>query len=164
MYHFLSGYTSKLAGTERDVTSPKVTFSACFGQCFFPLSPIIYARMLGERLEQHDDTQVFLLNTGWSGGPYGVGHRIAIKHTRAMVAAALKGHLEKANYHPHPIFKVLVPDHIMGVPNKILDPQNTWDDPEAYQQQALELAHRFAENFQQFKDVPSEIAQAGPVC
>lgn len=164
MYHFLSGYTSKLAGTERDVTSPKVTFSACFGQCFFPLSPIVYARMLGERLEQHNDTQVFLLNTGWSGGSYGVGHRIPIKHTRAMVAAALNGHLEKANYHPHPIFKVLVPDHIAGVPNKILDPQNTWDDPEAYQQQALDLAHRFMENFRQFHNVPPEIAQAGPVC
>ncbi|MEA5508701.1 phosphoenolpyruvate carboxykinase (ATP) [Crocosphaera sp. UHCC 0190] len=163
MYHFLAGYTSKLAGTERDINAPQATFSACFGQCFFPLSPLVYAKMLGERLEQHEDTQVFLINTGWSGGPYGVGHRISIKHTRAMVAAALNGQLKTVNYHSHPIFKVLIPEHIIGVPNKILDPENTWTEPEAYQQQALELAHLFEENFKQFKEVPPEIIAAGPV-
>ncbi|MEA5532599.1 phosphoenolpyruvate carboxykinase (ATP) [Crocosphaera sp. XPORK-15E] len=163
MYHFLAGYTSKLAGTERDIHAPQATFSACFGQCFFPLSPLVYAKMLGERLEQQEDTQVFLINTGWSGGPYGVGHRISIKHTRAMVAAALNGQLNTVNYHSHPIFKVLIPEHIVGVPDKILDPENTWPDQEAYQQQALELAHLFEQNFQQFKEVPPEIIAAGPV-
>ncbi|ACK71186.1 Phosphoenolpyruvate carboxykinase (ATP) [Gloeothece citriformis PCC 7424] len=163
MYHFLSGYTSKLAGTERGITAPQVTFSACFGQCFFPLSPVIYAKMLGERLEHHTETSVFLINTGWSGGRYGVGSRISIKHTRAMVSAALDGHLDTVEYTPHPIFKVLVPHHVHGVPNKILDPRNTWEDPEAYDLQAQELARRFAENFEQFKDVPEDILAASPV-
>ncbi|MDJ0660224.1 MAG: phosphoenolpyruvate carboxykinase (ATP) [Crocosphaera sp.] len=163
MYHFLAGYTSKLAGTERDITAPQATFSACFGQCFFPLPPTVYAEMLGKRLDQHHETNVFLINTGWSGGPYGVGHRIAIKHTRAMVTAALNGQLDQVNYHPHPIFKVWVPEKVTGVPHRILDPQNTWDDAEAYEQQALELAHRFESNFKQFRHVPAEIMAAGPV-
>ncbi len=162
MYHFLSGYTSKLAGTERGITTPQVTFSACFGQVFFPLSPIHYAQMLGERLERHPDTRVFLVNTGWSGGAYGTGNRIAIRHTRAMVAAALNGQSDRANYTPHPLFKVLIPDSLPNVPSEILDPRNTWEDPEAYQKQALELAHRFTENFQQFKNAPPEIVEAGP--
>ena len=162
MYHFLSGYTSKLAGTERGITAPQVTFSACFGQCFFPLSPTVYADMLGERLQQHPETGVYLVNTGWSGGPYGVGQRIAIKHTRAMVSAALNGELDKVNYQPHPIFKVLVPETVPGVPKKILNPQNTWDDAEAYEQQAKELARRFAENFKQFTTASKEIVKAGP--
>nr|WP_063820751.1 phosphoenolpyruvate carboxykinase (ATP) [Gloeothece verrucosa] len=163
MYHFLAGYTSKLAGTERGITAPQVTFSACFGQCFFPLSPVIYAKMLGERLEQHPGTSVFLVNTGWSGGPYGVGSRVSIKHTRAMVSAALDGHLDNVEYTPHPIFKILVPHHIQGVPNKILNPRQAWEDPEAYDLQAQELAHRFVENFKQFSNVPKEILQAGPI-
>jgi phosphoenolpyruvate carboxykinase (ATP) len=162
MYHFLSGYTSKLAGTERGITAPQVTFSACFGQCFFPLSPTVYAEMLGERLQQHPDTRVYLVNTGWSGGPYGIGHRVSIKHTRAMVAAALSGELEEANYTPHPIFQVLVPQTVPGVPSKILEPRNTWDDMEAYDEQALELARRFGENFEQFSSASQEIIQAGP--
>lgn len=162
MYHFLSGYTSKLAGTERGITAPQVTFSACFGQVFFPLPPTAYAQMLGARLEEHPETSVYLVNTGWSGGPYGVGHRVAIKHTRAMVSAALNGELDKVEYKPHPIFKVLVPEKVTGVPHKILDPQNTWDDPEAYELQAKELARRFAENFQKFADAPVEIVEAGP--
>ncbi len=163
MYHFLSGYTSKLAGTERGITTPQVTFSACFGQCFFPLSPTVYDEMLGKRLQQHPDTQVYLVNTGWSGGAYGVGKRIAIKHTRAMVSAALNGELEQVNYQPHPIFQVLVPDSVPGVPSKILNPQNTWDDPKAYKQQARELAKRFVQNFQQFSDARPEIVAAGPI-
>ena len=163
MYHFLSGYTSKLAGTERGITAPQVTFSACFGQCFFPLSPTVYDEMLGERLRQNPDTKVYLVNTGWSGGPYGVGKRIAIKHTRAMVSAALDGKLEGVNFKPHPIFQVLVPETVPGVPNKILDPQNTWDDSEAYEQQAKELSRRFRENFEQFTNARPEIVAAGPI-
>ena len=163
MYHFLSGYTSKLAGTERGITAPEVTFSACFGQCFFPMSPTIYAEMLGERLETHHQSKAYLVNTGWSGGPYGVGERISIKHTRRMVSAALNGELDNVTFQPHPIFKVLVPKTVPGVPSKILDPINTWDDPEAYQEKAKELAHRFVENFKQFTNVRQEILEAGPV-
>ncbi|MGK7908227.1 MAG: phosphoenolpyruvate carboxykinase (ATP) [Synechococcus sp.] len=163
MYHFLSGYTSKLAGTERGITAPQATFSACFGQVFFPRPATVYADMLGELLEKHHETQVYLVNTGWQGGPYGIGHRIAISHTRAMVSAALNGTLETARFTPHPIFKVLVPDEVPGVPNAILDPKQSWDDPEAYDLQARELARRFAENFRQFEDLASpEIAAAGP--
>lgn len=163
MYHFLSGYTSKLAGTERGITTPQATFSACFGQCFFPLSPVVYAEMLGERLQQHPETRVFLVNTGWSGGAYGVGKRISIAYTRAMVMAALKGELDQVEYHPHPIFKVLMPASVPGVPVEVLDPQQTWSDPEAYSQQAIMLANSFAKNFEQFKHVGSEIAAAAPV-
>jgi phosphoenolpyruvate carboxykinase (ATP) len=164
MYHFLSGYTSKLAGTERGITAPQVTFSACFGQCFFPLPPTVYADLLGERLRQHPETGVYLVNTGWSGGPYGVGHRIAIKHTRAMVSAALNGDLDQVNCKPHPIFKVLVPEKISGIPAKILDPRKTWEDGGAYDQQAQELARRFVENFKQFTGASREIIEAGPSC
>ncbi len=162
MYHFLSGYTSKLAGTERGITAPQVTFSACFGQCFFPLSPTVYDEMLGKRLQQHPDTKVYLVNTGWSGGPYGVGKRIAIKHTRAIVSAALNGSLEKVNYKPDPIFQILVPEEVPGVPSQILAPKNTWDDPQAYEEQARELARRFVENFEQFSNARPEIVAAGP--
>jgi phosphoenolpyruvate carboxykinase (ATP) len=162
MYHFLSGYTSKLAGTERGITAPQVTFSACFGQCFFPLSPLVYDELFGERLRQHPETQVFLVNTGWSGGPYGVGHRISIKHTRAMVSAALNGSLDEVAYTPHPIFKVLVPDRVPDVPPEILNPRHAWDDPVAYDQQAKDLAHQFRENFQQFTAARPEIMAAGP--
>lgn len=163
MYHFLSGYTSKLAGTERDITAPQVTFSACFGQGFFPLSPIIYAEMLGERLEQHPETHVYLVNTGWSGGAYGIGKRVSIKHTRAMVSAALSGALDAVQYTPHPVFQVLVPAQVPGVPTEILDPRNAWEDAEAYDQQAQELARQFVENFKQFRSVRPEILEAGPI-
>ncbi|MBF2049644.1 MAG: phosphoenolpyruvate carboxykinase (ATP) [Elainella sp. C42_A2020_010] len=162
MYHFLSGYTSKLAGTERGITTPQATFSACFGQCFFPLSPVVYAEMLGQRLQQHPQTRVFLINTGWSGGGYGVGNRIAIAYTRAMVAAALNGELEQVSYQPHPIFKVLVPTSVPGVPSHVLDPKQTWSDPAAYDQQAIALARSFAKNFAQFTTVSPEIAAAAP--
>lgn len=162
MYHFLSGYTSKLAGTERGITTPQTTFSACFGQCFFPLSPIVYAEMLGERLRQHPNTRVFLVNTGWSGGAYGVGKRISIAYTRAMVSAALNGELEHVNYRPHPIFKVLMPEAVPGVPSEVLDPRHLWSDPDEYDRQAIALAHSFAKNFQQFTAVSSEIAAAAP--
>jgi phosphoenolpyruvate carboxykinase (ATP) len=153
MYHFLLGYTSKLAGTERGITTPQATFSACFGQCFFPLPPKVYAQMLGDRLLQHPDTQVYLVNTGWSGGSYGVGQRIPIEYTRAMVAAALSGELHHAEYTSHPIFKVLVPRQVAGVPDRLLDPRSTWENPSAYDQQAQQLAQRFDETFRQFVSV-----------
>lgn len=162
MYHFLSGYTSKLAGTERGITTPQATFSACFGQCFFPLSPTKYAEMLGERLLRHPETQVYLVNTGWSGGAYGVGHRMPIEYTRAMVSAALNGDLNEVEYTQHPIFRVWVPRFVPGVPDNILDPRQTWENPTAYDNQAQQLAYRFVENFQQFKDADASILTAGP--
>lgn len=163
MYHFLSGYTSKLAGTERGITTPQATFSACFGQAFLPLSPVVYTEMLGERLWQHPETQVFLVNTGWSGGAYGVGKRISIAHTRAMVAAALKGELNQAEYRLHPIFKLWVPTAVPSVPASLLDPKQTWSDPTAYDLQAKTLAAQFAKNFQQFTAVSAEILAAAPM-
>lgn len=162
MYHFLSGYTSKLAGTERGVTTPETTFSACFGQVFFPLAPTVYADMLGDRLRQHPETQVYLVNTGWIGGPYGVGSRIAIKHTRAMVAAALNRELDGVNYRPHPIFKVLVPETVPGVPTELLDPRQQWADGDAYDRQAKKLAAQFIDNFKQFGHVHLAVLEAGP--
>lgn len=163
MYHFLSGYTSKLAGTERGITAPQATFSACFGQCFFPRSPTVYDEMLGERLRQHPNTGVYLVNTGWSGGPYGVGERIAIQHTRAMVSAALNGELEDVCYSPHPLFQILVPEEVPGVPSHFLNPKNTWNDPDSYEEQARELARKMVENFQQFAYARPEIVAAGPI-
>lgn len=163
MYHFLSGYTSKLAGTERGITTPQTTFSACFGQCFFPLSPLVYAQMLGEQLRQNPQTRVFLVNTGWSGGPYGVGKRISIAYTRAMVTAAMTGELDEVDYQPHPIFKVLVPHIVPGIPTEVLNPKCTWSDPEAYDQQANALAKSFATNFQQFAMASPELIAAAPV-
>lgn len=163
MYHFLSGYTSKLAGTERGITEPQATFSACFGKPFLPLPATIYAEMLGKRLIAHNTkAEVYLVNTGWSGGPYGVGSRIPIQYTRAMVAAALNGDLDQVTFHPHPIFKILVPDMVPGVPSEILDPKQTWHDREAYDRQAKQLARRFVENFTQYEAVLKEIAEAGP--
>ncbi len=161
MYHFMSGYTSKLAGTERGITEPQATFSSCFGKPFLPLSATVYAQMLGERLEKYG-ANVYLVNTGWSGGPYGVGSRISIKYTRAMVAAALSGQLEKVKFTPHPIFKIWVPQEVPGVPSEILDPRNTWSDKDAYDRQANELAKLFVENFKQYKTACLEIVGSGP--
>jgi phosphoenolpyruvate carboxykinase (ATP) len=161
MYHFLSGYTSKLAGTERGVTEPQATFSACFAAPFLPLPPKVYANMLGERIDKHG-SQVFMVNTGWSGGPYGVGERIEIAYTRAMVSAALTSRLNDVEYAPHPVFGVLVPRDVPEVPSEILDPRNTWSDASAYDGAARALARKFAENFGRFSGVPVEIASAGP--
>jgi len=161
IYHFLSGYTSKLAGTERGITEPQATFSACFGKPFLPLSPVVYAEMLLERLTKHNAT-VYLVNTGWSGGPYGVGRRIAIQNTRTIVNAALNEQLATITFKPHPIFKILMPEHIPNVPSEILDPRNTWSDPLAYDRQAQLLAKKFVENFKQFKMASPEIVKAGP--
>ncbi len=162
MYHFLSGYTSKLAGTERGITKPEATFSACFGAPFLPLSPLVYAKMLGEKLEQQN-TNVFLINTGWSGGPYGIGKRMNLMYTRAMVTAAIAGHMDHVSYDLDPIFNVYVPEMCPGVPDTILKPRNTWSDGTSYDLQARQLAALFIGNFTRFlKDIPEEIVKAGP--
>ena len=161
MYHFISGYTAKVAGTEAGVTEPKATFSACFGAPFLPLHPSRYAEMLGKRLDQHA-TAVWLVNTGWTGGPYGEGHRMELKHTRAMVSAALNGKLDETSFTRHPVFRIDVPDKVPDVPDRVLDPRATWDDGEAYDAKARQLAELFRKNFEKFGDVPGEIAKAGP--
>ena len=161
MYHFLSGYTSKLAGTERGVTEPQVTFSTCFGEPFLPLSPAVYANMLGKRIDEHK-ARVYLVNTGWSRGPYGVGKRMNLTYTRAMITAALNGELEKVHYHADPVFGILIPEEVNGVPAEILTPRNTWDDTEAYDKTARSLAESFRHNFEKFIDVSADIRSAGP--
>lgn len=161
-YHFLSGYTAKVAGTERGVTQPEPIFSTCFGAPFLPRHPSVYSRMLGERIEQHQ-AQVWLVNTGWSGGAYGVGRRMKIAYTRAMVRAALNGALNGVSTERDPIFGVAVPTRVPGVPDEILLPRNTWKDKDAYDAQAHKLARMFAKNFEQFADlVRQEVRDAGP--
>lgn len=162
MYHFMSGYTSKVAGTERGIKDPEATFSAGFGKCFLPLAASVYAKLLGKRLEEHPETNVYLVNTGWSGGPYGVGERVAIAHTRAMVSAAVNGDLDQVKFNPHPIFKVLVPETIPGVPDEILDPIKTWKNPQEYEKQAKQLAQLFVDNFRKFEGVPESVLEAQP--
>lgn len=162
MYYFLSGYTAKLAGTERGVTEPQATFSSCFGSVFLALHPKTYADMLGQLIEKHK-CNVWLINTGWSGGPYGQGQRVAIPYTRAMVTAALNGSLANVRTETDPMFGLHVPVECPGVPAEILKPRNTWSDRGAYDQKAQELAHRFQENFKQYADkVDAKVAAAGP--
>ncbi|HXR97903.1 MAG TPA: phosphoenolpyruvate carboxykinase (ATP) [Terriglobales bacterium] len=161
MYHFLSGYTAKLAGTEAGVTEPKATFSTCFGEPFMPLSPMVYAKMLGERVTQHG-ARCWLINTGWTGGAYGVGTRMKLSHTRTMVRAALSGALDKAKYNTDPIFGLEVPAEVPGVPTEVLNPRNTWKDAAAYEKAARHLAGLFRSNFERFSDASAEIAAAGP--
>jgi phosphoenolpyruvate carboxykinase (ATP) len=162
MYHFLSGYTAKVAGTERGVTEPQATFSTCFGAPFMVLPPTTYARLLGEKIARHE-AAVWLVNTGWSGGPYGVGQRLPIAQTRAMVRAALDGTLADIPTVPDPVFGVSVPIRCPDVPDELLQPRATWSDPAAYDSQARELARRFASNFAQFAgSVPPEVEAAGP--
>ena len=162
MYHFLSGYTAKVAGTERGVTEPSTTFSACFGAPFMPLHPGSYAEMLGERIRRHD-TPVWLVNTGWTGGPYGVGSRIALDRTRRMVDAALSGALQGVATRTDPLFGLEVPESVEGVPSELLEPRSTWADPAAYDERAARLASMFEENFVQYADgVSAEVAAAGP--
>lgn len=151
MYHFLSGYTSKLAGTELGITKPEATFSTCFGAPFLPLSPLVYAKLLGEKIEKYN-TNVFLINTGWSGGPYGVGKRIKLSYTRAMVTAAIEGKLNDVAYEIDPIFNVQVPVECPAVPREILKPRNTWQDKEAYDDKAQELASLFTGNILKFSN------------
>ncbi|MFD1020560.1 phosphoenolpyruvate carboxykinase (ATP) [Thalassobacillus hwangdonensis] len=161
MYHFLSGYTSKLAGTERGVTSPEATFSACFGSPFLPLAPSTYAEMLGEKIDQFN-SNVFLVNTGWTGGAYGEGSRMKLSYTRAMIHSALEGELNNAETTQDPIFGLEIPMHVPGVPDDVLVPRKTWNDPEAYDKKAKELAMKFHENFEKFTKASDEIASAGP--
>jgi phosphoenolpyruvate carboxykinase (ATP) len=162
MYHFLSGYTARVAGTEKGVTEPKAVFSTCFGAPFLPLHPSAYAQMLGKKIAQHN-ARVWLVNTGWTGGPYGGGSRMKIAHTRAMIAAALVGQLDDVSYRTHPQFNVEVPASCPGVPENVLDPRSTWPDQRAYDEQATKLAAMFVENFKQFeKDVPPAVKEAGP--
>lgn len=161
MYHFMSGYTSKLAGTERGVTEPEATFSTCFGAPFLPLAPSVYAEMLGEKIDKHN-AKVYLVNTGWSGGPYGVGKRMNLPYTRAMVTAALNGELEKSEFVEHPVFGVSVPKSCPGVPSEVLDPRETWADKDAYDVQAKKLAALFVDNFKKFNNVSDAIKNAAP--
>ena len=162
MYHFLSGYTAKVAGTERGVTEPKATFSACFGEPFMVLHPTRYAEMLGERIEA-SGARVFLVNTGWTGGPYGTGSRMKLAHTRRMVNAALAGELDDVETVEEPVFGLQVPVAIEGVPDSVLQPRKTWDDSDAYDAKAQQLAGMFADNFEKYSDQASDaIRQAGP--
>jgi phosphoenolpyruvate carboxykinase (ATP) len=161
MYHFLSGYTSKFLVPGG---APQATFSACFGKPFLPLPATLYAEMLGDRLRKHHFTAtVFLVNTGWFGGPYGLGQRIPLRYTRAMIAAALNGSLNRVTYHAHPLFKLFIPDAVPGVPRTLLDPCNTWSDHTAYDQQARALAQQFIANFQRFAAANPELLEAGPI-
>ena len=161
-YHFISGYTAKLAGTEIGVTEPRATFSAGFGAPFLPRHPGVYAAMLAERLEQYD-VPVWLVNTGWTGGPYGTGERMAIDHTRTMVRAALNGKLADVEYAEDPVFGTQVPLTVPGVPSDVLRPRETWPDPEAYDAKAAELVRMFRENFDGYADGVSEaVREAGP--
>ncbi|HYY66584.1 MAG TPA: phosphoenolpyruvate carboxykinase (ATP) [Nitrososphaeraceae archaeon] len=161
MYHFMSGYTSKLAGTERGITEPKETFSQCFGAPFMPLHAREYAKMLGRKIAKHN-TKVYLINTGWSGGPYGVGSRMNLKYTRAMVRAAFNDELEKVPFKHHDIFNFYIPTSCPNVPSEILDPRNTWSDKEKYDLAAKKLASLFVKNFKKFGRISKEIKEAGP--
>ncbi len=162
MYHFLSGYTSKLAGTERGVTTPQATFSTCFGAPFMSLPPARYARMLGERLDRHG-AQCWLVNTGWSGGPYGVGKRMDLTLTRRMIHAILAGALSDVPTGTDSLFGLHIPQSVPGVPSEVLDPRATWPDPAAYESAARALAARFVENFRRFEGTSGDLVAAGPV-
>jgi phosphoenolpyruvate carboxykinase (ATP) len=162
LYYFLSGFTAKLAGTEIGVTEPQPTFSTCFGQPFLPQPPAVYARMLGEKLERHG-SKVWLVNTGWTGGPVGEGQRMPIQATRTMLRAALSGKLDDVALRTDPVFGFAVPLAVPGVDAKLLDPRSTWRDTQAYDRKAAELARMFADNFERrFADVGPEIREAGP--
>ena len=162
MYHFLSGYTAKVAGTERGVTEPQPNFSTCFGAPFMPLRPSTYAELLGDKIKKHG-AKVWLINTGWTGGPYGVGNRMKLAHTRRMIAAALNGELDDVPMIEEPFFGLSVPQAMQDVPSEVLNPRNTWSDPEAYDAQAQRLVGMFKENFKQFEEnVSEEIKAAGP--
>ncbi len=159
MYHFLSGYTAKVAGTERGVKEPTATFSTCFGAPFMPLHPGVYAELLGKKIQEHG-AKVWLVNTGWTGGPHGVGSRMKLPYTRRMVKAALAGELDGVETVTDPIFGVEIPTAIDGVPDELLVPKSTWDDPKAFEQQARKLARMFVDNFEQFADGVSDAIKA----
>ena len=162
MYHFLSGYTAKVAGTEKGMgNEPQATFSACFGLPFLPLAPTEYATMLGERMEQHN-VNCWLLNTGWVGGVYGVGERIQLSYTRGMVKSALSGELNSVSYTSDPIFGLSFPGSVPGVPEDVLNPRELWSDKSAYDEQATKLAMLFIDNFKQFAEKRPDLLEAGP--
>ncbi len=162
MYHFLSGYTAKVAGTERGVTEPQATFSTCFGAPFMVLHPGVYADLLGKKIQEHG-AACWLVNTGWSGGPYGVGSRMKISHTRAMIRAILNGSLANVETRPDPVFGVGVPVNCPGVPEEVLSPRNTWADKEGYDAKARDLAARFNENFKKYEaGVSPEVRAVAP--
>ncbi|MEL6358332.1 MAG: phosphoenolpyruvate carboxykinase (ATP) [Bacteroidota bacterium] len=160
MYHFLAGYTAKVAGTEVGITTPESVFSACFGAAFLPLHPTQYATMLGKKMDAHD-VSVWLVNTGWVGGPYGVGERINLSYTRAMIRAVLAGTMDQTTYTTHPIFGVAMPTKCPDVPTHLLNPGEAWQDATAYTAQAQTLAQAFTANFQQYEDFASEEIKAG---
>ncbi|WP_084122307.1 phosphoenolpyruvate carboxykinase (ATP) [Aquiflexum balticum] len=160
MYHFISGYTAKVAGTEVDVTEPKTTFSACFGAAFLPLHPTRYAELFGEKMEKHQ-VNVWLINTGWTGGPYGVGSRMKLKYTRAMISAALEGKLDHVAYRKHSVFGIGIPESCPNVPDHVLSPRATWEDKAAYDLKARELGTAFIQNFEKYLDFATDDILAG---
>jgi phosphoenolpyruvate carboxykinase (ATP) len=164
MFYFLSGFTAKLAGTEIGVTEPQPTFSACFGAPFLLQPPAVYAHMLGEKLDEHPHVNVWLVNTGWTGGPFGEGERMPIQATRALLSSALAGDLDGVEYREDPLFGFQVPVEVPGVDSMLLDPRSTWSDPEAYDRKARELARMFRDNFEQFAEEAGDaVASAGPL-
>lgn len=163
MYQFISGYTAKVAGTETGITEPKPAFSACFGAPFLPLHPGVYAEMLGRKIKKHN-VHVWMINTGWSGGPYGIGSRIKLNYTRMMISAVLEGLMVNAEFEEHPIFGMLMPKTCSGVPAHILNPRNTWTDKDAYDNKALQLAEKFVANFEKYASgVSEEILKSAPI-
>jgi len=163
MYYFLSGYTAKVAGTERGIKEPVATFSACFGEAFLPLHPTVYAKLLGEKIDKHE-VNVYLVNTGWTGGPYGVGKRMSIKNTRACINAILDGSIQKCEFETMPIFNLAIPKELNGVETNVLNPKNTWEDKNAYDEMAKKLAKMYIENFKKYilKDSEFDYSAAGP--
>jgi len=163
MYHFISGYTAKVAGTEEGITEPSTTFSACFGAPFLPLHPTRYAELLGEKME-NSKVNVWLVNTGWSGGPYGIGSRLSLKYTRSLITAALEGNLNNVEYKTHEVFGLAMPTECINVPSEILNPKNTWDNKDAYDLKANELAQAFNSNFEKYSDFASkEMLDSAPI-
>ncbi|MGK0175790.1 MAG: phosphoenolpyruvate carboxykinase (ATP) [Ulvibacter sp.] len=159
-YHFISGYTAKVAGTEEGIIEPTPSFSACFGAPFMPLHPTKYAEMLSNKMKEAD-VDVWLINTGWTGGPYGVGARMKLKYTRAMITAALDGKLKDVAFENHPIFGLDVPQSCPNVPHEVLNPRQTWENKDAYDSQAMQLAISFKENFTKFEEYANEEILSG---
>ena len=162
MYHFVTGFTSKVAGTERGITEPVPTFSTLFGEPFMPMDPNVYANMLGEKIEKYD-TKVYLVNTGWTGGPYGTGSRMKLKYTRAMITAALNGEIEKVEYKHDDLFNLDIPQSCPGAPSEVMNPRETWADKDAYDEMAKKLAGMFSKNFaEKYPNMDKAIVEAGP--
>jgi phosphoenolpyruvate carboxykinase (ATP) len=160
MFHFISGYTAKVAGTEVGITEPQSTFSACFGAAFMPLHPTKYAELLGKKMRE-DNVNVWLVNTGWTGGPYGIGSRMSLKYTRAMITAALKGELDNVDYHNHTVFKMAIPYTCPGVPSEILSPKATWNNDKGFYETTNKLANKFNANFEKYADYANDEIMAG---